>query len=215
MNFDDGKAVDLDGRLVNATGYLIDSKGHIVNKNKEIIFNFYEVLFNEPPKIFHFTDFSIEWIKGCLNKDVTKNPFHDDEFDLIGRRINTMGYLINNEESVVDQHGKEVFKAEILTKMYGQDAEIPEIFRNGKLRRPLNWSNIKDQAWQVPKALEFSNIKMNSEESKTSFDNTNYKTESQLHIPTELTKKQFTGSIAVTSDNSSRSSIQKKPPSPL
>lgn len=44
---------------------------------------------------------------------------HNDEFDLMGRRINTMGYLINKEESIVDQHGKEVFKNEILTQYFG------------------------------------------------------------------------------------------------
>lgn len=87
--------MDEDGRLVNATGYLIDTKGNIVKKNNEIVFNFWEILFNEPPKIFHFTEFSLEWIKGCLDRDVTKNPFHDDEQDLLGRSINTMGYLID------------------------------------------------------------------------------------------------------------------------
>jgi hypothetical protein len=130
-----------------------------------------------------------------------------------------MGYLINNDEAIIDQHGKEVFKADILTKMYGQDAQIPEVFRNGKLRRPLNWSNVKDKAWHIPKVLDFSNYKpMHSEESKVSIDNTAYRTESQHnYIPTELTKKQFSGSIAVSSENNSRrSSLPKKnPPSPF
>jgi hypothetical protein len=61
----------------------------------------------------------LNWIKGALDRDVTLNPLHNDEFDLMGRRINTLGYLINKEESIVDQHGKEVFKNEILTQYCG------------------------------------------------------------------------------------------------
>ena len=47
--------------------------------------------------------------------------------------INTLGYLIDTEGNIVDQNGKEVFKKEILTEAYGQDAQIPFIFRSGKL----------------------------------------------------------------------------------
>ena len=83
LNFDNAKcrALDEDGRMVNAAGYLINEHGSIVNKQGKVIFNFWEVLFNEPPKFFSFTEFSIDWIKGSLNRDVTKNPLHDDETD--------------------------------------------------------------------------------------------------------------------------------------
>ena len=33
---------------------------------------------------------------------MTQNPMHNDEFDLKGRRINSLGYLINKDESIVD-----------------------------------------------------------------------------------------------------------------
>lgn len=102
----DGKMIDMKGRHVNATGYLIDNHGNIIkywNKKKDskkgdhthIMFNFWEIMFQEPPKIFKFTEFDINWIKGNLKHDVTKNPKHDDEYDLEGRMINTMGYLID------------------------------------------------------------------------------------------------------------------------
>ena len=90
-----GKAVDLDGNRVNAAGYLIDEHGNIVTKKGKIAYHFWEILFQEPPKIFKFTEFSLEWIKGRMDRDVTKNPKHDDEFDLDGKRINSLGYLID------------------------------------------------------------------------------------------------------------------------
>ena len=52
-------------------------------------------MYNEPMKLFPFTEFSIHWIKGHCTKDVTLNPRHDDEHDDEGKRINTMGYLID------------------------------------------------------------------------------------------------------------------------
>lgn len=53
-------------------------------------------MYNEPMKLFPFTEFSIHWIKGHCAKDVTLNPRHDDEHDDEGKRINTMGYLIDD-----------------------------------------------------------------------------------------------------------------------
>jgi hypothetical protein len=52
-------------------------------------------MYNEPPKIFLFTEFSLNWIRGNLNHDVTRNPKHDDEYDLDGRKINSMGYIVD------------------------------------------------------------------------------------------------------------------------
>jgi hypothetical protein len=79
----------------------------------------------------------MNWIKGTLDRDVTLNPKHDDLFDLEGRRINTMGYLIDDSENVIDCYrGEVVFKRDLLELKYGQDAEIPYIFRSGRLRKP-------------------------------------------------------------------------------
>ena len=114
-----GKTEDHTGKRVNAAGYLIDDHGNIIDKKGVIKFYFWELLFQEPPKIFKFTEFSIEWIKGRLDRDVTKNPKHNDEFDLDGRRINTLGYLIDDSGNIVDKHGKEVLKREILTQAHG------------------------------------------------------------------------------------------------
>ena len=115
-----GKTVDTKGRLVNANGYLIDEQGNIIHaKNQSIMFNFWEIMFQEPPKIFSFTEFSLKWIMGRLDRDVTKNPRHDDEFDLDGRMINTMGYLIDTAGNIVDKHNKVIFRKDILRNAYG------------------------------------------------------------------------------------------------
>jgi hypothetical protein len=47
----------------------------------------------------------MNWIKGNLAHDVTQNTKHDDGFDLDGRRINTMGYLVDHMDNVVDVFG--------------------------------------------------------------------------------------------------------------
>mmetsp|Transcript_12674 Transcript_12674/g.21324 ORF Transcript_12674/g.21324 Transcript_12674/m.21324 type:complete len:353 (-) Transcript_12674:460-1518(-) len=128
---------DVLGRKVNNKGYLIDERGNIVDKKGVVIWRSFQLLFNEPPKIFQFTEFSLNWIRGTLDKDVTQNPRHDDEFDLEGRRINVMGYLIDEQENIVDAfRGKVLFKREVLEAKFGQEAEIPYIFRSGKLLQP-------------------------------------------------------------------------------
>ena len=94
-------------------------------------------MYNEPPKIFPFTEFSMQWITGNMGRDVTQNPKHDDYFDLDGHRINTMGYLIDDQENIVDVfRGAILFTKEVLENKYGQEAEIPYIYRSGKLMQP-------------------------------------------------------------------------------
>jgi len=96
-------------------------------------------MYNEPPKIFPFTEFSINWIKGHLDHEATQNPRHDNEFDLDGHRINVMGYRIDHLDNVVDVfHDNILFKKEILSVQFRQVSEIPKIFTNGKLRPPQN-----------------------------------------------------------------------------
>ena len=107
------------GRLVNASGYLIDKKGNIVNEKNKVMFNFWEIMFQEPPKIFDFTEFDINWIKGNLDRDITKNPRHDDEFDLDGKMINSLGYLVDLKGNIIDQYGKLVFRKDILYNAFG------------------------------------------------------------------------------------------------
>ena len=117
-----GKAVDELGRRVNAAGYLIDNDGNIINNKGKVIWNFWELLYQEPQKIFTFTEFSMSWIKGNLDRDVTQNPRHDDVFDNDKRRINSLGYLIDYDGNIVDKYGKEVFRLPILSAAFRQDA---------------------------------------------------------------------------------------------
>ena len=129
--------VDLWDRKVNTTGYLLDDRGNIIDKQGNIIWRSHELMYNEPPKIFAFTEFSINWIKGRLDKDVTLNPRHDDKYDLDGRLINTLGYLIDADENIVDTwNGNVVFKKEVLEQRFGQEAEIPIVYRSGRLKQP-------------------------------------------------------------------------------
>jgi hypothetical protein len=90
-------------------------------------------MFNEPPKIFKFTEFSINWIRGLMDRDVTNNPKHDDEYDLNGNKINTMGYLVDEFDNIIDVFGGNVvFKKDILIQKFNiQEAEIPLVFRSG------------------------------------------------------------------------------------
>lgn len=128
---------DLKGRKVNPKGYLLDKRGNIINKKGKIVWRSHELMYNEPMKIFPWTEFSINWIMGNLDRDVTQNPKHDDEYDLDGRRINTCGYLIDHHDNVVDSFaGNILFKREILSSAYGMEAEIPLVFKSGLLRPP-------------------------------------------------------------------------------
>lgn len=125
------------GRKVNTKGYLLDERGNIIDKDGQLIWRTHELMYNEPPKIFAFTEFSLNWIRGNMNHDVTRNPKHDDEYDLDGRKINSMGYIIDYQENVIDIFGGNLlFKKQVLERRFGQEAEIPYIFRSGKLRQP-------------------------------------------------------------------------------
>jgi hypothetical protein len=120
---------DLNNHKVNPKGYLLDNFGNIVNRKKEIVWRSHECMYNEPPKIFKFTQFSKLWISGYLDKDVTRNPAHDDKFDLNGHRINTMGYLVNDKGDIVDVfNGNVIFKRDVLESRFGMEAEIPKLF---------------------------------------------------------------------------------------
>jgi len=128
---------DLLGRKVNPKGYLLDERGNIIDKKDRIIWKSHELMYNEPPKITRFTEFSMTWIRGNLAHDVTRNPKHDDEYDLDGRRINSLGYLIDHLGNVVDIFGGNVlFKKQVLERYFGQEAEIPYIYRSGLLLEP-------------------------------------------------------------------------------
>ena len=131
------QAADMLDRDVNAKGYLIDDKGNIVDDRGRIVFKYWQLMFQEPPKIFECTLWNTNWIRGRVRRDVTLNKRHDDVEDMDGRPINTMGYCIDDEENVVDREGGLVFKRVLLAERYGQDSEIPMIFRTpGRLNKP-------------------------------------------------------------------------------
>ena len=118
---ENNKAVDELGRPVNANGYLIDSQGNIINYKQERIWNFWELLYQEPPKIFQFTQWSLDWIRGNLVKgrELKFEENQDQLYDLDHRMINVEGYLIDKGENVIDKYGRIVFKNDLLTLQKG------------------------------------------------------------------------------------------------
>jgi hypothetical protein len=92
----DGKLRDRQGRLVNQRGYLIDPQGNIIDKRGNKIFdNFALTKEGEFPKIFPFSKFNIDSIKGDYEVDPLGNPmlYKDSKNpgimrDNRGRRVN-------------------------------------------------------------------------------------------------------------------------------
>jgi hypothetical protein len=125
---------------VNANGYLIDDRGSIINNKGETIWMFWELLNQEPPKIFSFTQWTTNWIKG--NYDPRRilgfDPKEDFLYDDDKRLINTEGYLIDRSENIIDYYGRIVFKNELLNVTRGQDSTIPKVFTMGVLLSPQN-----------------------------------------------------------------------------
>jgi hypothetical protein len=113
--------VDNLGRPVNANGYLIDKIGNIINTKGEPVFMFWELIQLEPTKLFTFTEWTIDWIKG--NYSPTRvlgfNPKEDYLYDDDQRMINTNGYLIDRGENIIDYYGRIVFKNDLLVVSKG------------------------------------------------------------------------------------------------
>lgn len=69
----------------------------------------------EPPKIFIFTEFTTDWIKGTFKDgNQTFDPREDHLYDSKRQLVNTAGYLIDKNENIVDRYGCLVFSIEIL-----------------------------------------------------------------------------------------------------
>ena len=118
------------GRRVNEKGYLVDSDGNIIDREGKRIFVKEHLKNGEFPKIFLFTKFNITNITGDFDMSPLSEPILDKDkngnyIDLKGRRVNSRGYLIDDEGNVIDKYGKRMFDKIILTP----EGEIPKIFR--------------------------------------------------------------------------------------
>ena len=137
---EDGNAqkVDKRGKPVNGKGYLIDGlAGNIVSQDGILLFEKQELSPDgEFPKIFPFTKFNIDEIRGDLEKDENGKikVIHENEkgeiLDNRKRRVNAKGYLIDNEGNILDQRGNRVFDWDLID----DSGEIPKVFRIGLLR---------------------------------------------------------------------------------
>ena len=64
-----GGFVDNLNRAVNEKGYLIDAKGNIVDTNMKMLWRHEHLLNGEFPKIFPFTKFNINRVRGDCDLD--------------------------------------------------------------------------------------------------------------------------------------------------
>ena len=130
--------VDKRGKPVNAKGYLVDGPiGNIVSQDGILLFDKRELSSDgEFPKIFPFTKFNIDEIRGDLEKDENGKikVIHENEkgeiLDNKKRRVNAKGYLIDNDGNILDQKGNRVFDIDLID----DTGEIPKVFRIGLLR---------------------------------------------------------------------------------
>lgn len=154
---DKSAALDRLGRRVNPSGYLVDRMGNVVTQAEgRIVFFKSQLLFNEPPKLFPYTKFRLEWVQGNLNYDLFGCPVFSpaqverakrggeaDLFDLDGRRVNASGYLVDERGNVVDKRGYVVFKREVLDlDSDKRQTQVPKVFRLGVFERPLASPNV-------------------------------------------------------------------------
>eukprot|EP00347_Sterkiella_histriomuscorum_P010553 403375847 len=165
--------VDKLGRRVNSNGYLVDRMGNIINKEGNIVFFKSQLLFTEPPKFFPFTKFKLEWIIGNLIFDnMTGFPHFEPEqvyeeqfsgkvtlFDMDGRRVNRLGYLIDENGNIIDRKGNQVFKKEILVlDDIKKPNQVPKLFRSNLLYSRENYELILQQRNQMQNQQEDDNF---------------------------------------------------------
>lgn len=102
------------------------------------MWHFWELIHQEPPKLFPFTQWSLEWIRGDVDfsQKINFQKDQDDVYDRAGRLINVEGYLIDKSENIIDQYGRVVFSKDLLSYCRGQDARIPRVFTLGVFLEP-------------------------------------------------------------------------------
>ena len=141
-----------------------------------------------------------------MNYDVTKNKRHNDEYDLDGRPINTMGYCIDVEENIVDREGGLVFKRELLleTKGHGMDDEIPPVFRRHDRLNNYQFNKVRQSAVKHQRgAIDTrKNKKGVSDATPTEMDRTAYtgfnSGDDQSQMPTGMNRRPDTVTPEVT-----------------
>lgn len=129
-----GRYFDKNGKEINKRGFLVDRNGNIINKKGKKIFDKSELnKHGDIPKLFQFTQFEEEAIKGhfCLDTEgmpilegsssLPKGVFYDDS----GEMVNKLGFLVDLAGNVLDEKGNVVFAKSLLTDGY---KNIPTVF---------------------------------------------------------------------------------------
>lgn len=117
-------------------GYRIDSSGNLIDNNGVMVLHKSQLTQNgEIPKLLTYTGrrFDVLDCIGVFEKDangqilIPRNAQTGGLCDLMGRRVNSNGYLVDKHENVIDSDGKVLFLNRHLVA-----EEIPKIFAFSK-----------------------------------------------------------------------------------
>ena len=94
--------VDKNSHLVNSKGYLTDEKGNVINKEGKVIFEYKHLSKDdEIPKLFPYSKFNVDSIKGTFEVDKDGHPIL--QRDERGRLVDDMGRLVNEHGYLIDE----------------------------------------------------------------------------------------------------------------
>lgn len=125
-----GGLVDTTGRKVNEKGYLVDASGNVIDCNGKLLWRVEHLKNGEFPKIFPFSKFNVQRVRGDLDFDARGHPLSTTSGkDCQGRPVNKCGYLVDASGNVIDSRSRLMFEKVVLTA----DGELPPVFLNNVL----------------------------------------------------------------------------------
>ena len=110
----------------------------------------------EPPKIFHFSEFDIDRVRGDYDVDyngspkLTRTAAPNQYKDRRGNLVNQHGYLIDHDNNIIDENGDRVFSKHALT----EDGNIPKVYRDG-LPKDNSDSSLSDMMREIEDEHDF------------------------------------------------------------
>ena len=107
--------LDNQDRKINNLGYLINDSNDIINQRGQIVFKVSEQdQFGGIPLRFDKDKYNFNPCDILGNFDntttLTKDLVADNEFDLNGRKVNSFGYLIDDEGNIINRRGRRILE---------------------------------------------------------------------------------------------------------